>query len=117
MHRVKVFNISKNYLVTGNGHLADSFLMRLMGLMFKKNLPKDYCLIIMPCNQIHMMNMRITLDVVYLNKDYHVVAIDRKMKPWTVGNKVNDAFIVLEFVEGYLCNQLKQGDCLSIENI
>lgn len=97
----------KHAVVTLNGRavipsaqIADSFFTRFAGLMFRKSIPEDYGLIISPCNQIHMFNMRFAIDVIYLTREGEVVHIDRGIKPWRVGKTVRQAFFVIEVPEG-----------------
>lgn len=80
--------------------IADSFLSRFMGLMFKKQIPDDYGLWIKPCNQIHMFNMRFSIDVIYLSSLNEVVHIDSAVKPWVVCKTVKNAVSVIEVNSG-----------------
>ena len=80
--------------------VADSFISRFMGLMFKKHIPDDYGLWIKPCNQIHMFNMRFSIDVIYLSSLNEVVHIDKAVKPWVVCKTVKQATSVIEVNSG-----------------
>ena len=64
--------------------VADNFLQRLRGLMLRSpaSLPLGTGRLIAPCNSIHMMFMRFTIDVVYLAEDYTVVKVARNIRPW-----------------------------------
>ncbi len=114
MKNVTVKNITTNELITENAWMTETFGERFMGLMGKKTLPEGYGLWIHPCNQIHMMNMRLTIDVVYLDEQLKVVAIDCCMKPWTIGKKRPSATSVVEFDIGYIAGKIAIGDVLEI---
>ena len=62
--------------------IADTFLTRFAGLMFRKPLPPATGLFLAPCNSVHMCFMRFAIDVVYLDKDYKIVKVVKKLKPW-----------------------------------
>ena len=89
--------IRKNgVIITSNAEIADSFFTRFMGLMFRKSIADDYALHITPCNQIHMLNMRFAIDVVYLDGEGRVVKIDRNVPPKKICKTVRNAKSVIE---------------------
>jgi len=95
--------------------IADSFITRFNGLMFRKSIPDDYGLLISPCNQIHMFNMRFPLDIIYLSEDNTVLHIDENIQPWKVGRTVKKAVCVIE-VNAFFCRnkEIGIGDTLVI---
>ncbi len=111
--------ISKNgYTVTENAEIADNFLTRFKGLMFRKNIADDYALHISPCNQIHCFNMRFAIDVIYLSKEKEVLKIDENVKPRTVCKQVKKAKSVLEMKAFTVSNLgICEGDILEIRKI
>jgi len=50
--------------------IADTFLKRFLGLMGRKKIPAGQGLLILPCNSIHMMFMRFSIDAVYVDKNF-----------------------------------------------
>lgn len=94
MKKAKI--IKNGTTVTENAEIADSFFGRFRGLMFRKSVDADYALHIMPCNQVHMFNMRFALDVVYLSETGEVVEIHENVKPNKVCKAVRNAKSVLE---------------------
>ena len=93
-----------------------SFFERFRGLMFRQSIPDNYGLLIRPCNQIHMMNMKFPLDVIYLSGDGTVLHIDENIHPWKIGKTVKKAVGVVEVNAG-TCARLgvETGDKLTIE--
>ena len=93
-----------------------SFFERFRGLMFAQSIPDSYGLLIRPCNQIHMMNMKFPLDVIYLSGDGTVLHMDEDIRPWKIGKTVKKAAGVVEVNAG-TCARLgiETGDKLTIE--
>ncbi len=85
-----------NEILTANAQLADTFFSRFRGLMFRKEIADDYALHIVPCNQIHMLNMRFAIDVIYLDENGGVVKIDVNVQPNKVCKTVKNARSVIE---------------------
>lgn len=62
--------------------MANTFFTRLAGLMFRKSLPEDSSLAIIPCNSIHCAFMRFSIDAAYIDDNGIVLRIVKSMKPW-----------------------------------
>lgn len=92
----KIIIIKNNKVITKNAELADSFFSRFRGLMFRKSIADDYALYITPCNQIHMLNMRFPIDVVYLSESGEVIKTDINVQPGKICKTVKDARSVIE---------------------
>ena len=80
--------------------VADNFMLRLRGLMGRKNLPDRTALLLAPCDSVHMCFMRFAIDVVYLNKDLTILKIVKNLKPWTGLSMCRGAWAVLELNAG-----------------
>lgn len=105
-------------IVIRNVDIASGFVERLRGLMFAQSIPDNYGLLIKPCKQIHMLNMKFPLDIIYLSEDNTVVHIDENMRPWTIGRTVKSAQYVIEVNAGTCARcDLSLGDRLTVENI
>ena len=64
--------------------VANTFWARVVGLMFKKDLPEDEGLLIERCNAIHTCFMRFPIDATFLDKQGNVVKTVRNIRPWTL---------------------------------
>ena len=95
--------------------VADSMHLRLLGLMFSKNIGERDGLLITPCNSIHTFFMRYDLDIVFLSKTDEVVRIIREMKPWRMTRMYFKANKVLEMTGGTLPDDINVGDKLVID--
>ena len=80
--------------------IADTFLLRLAGLMFRKKLPTSTGLLLSPCNSVHMCFMRFAIDVIYLDKDYKILKIVKDLKPWIGLSMCRKAWATLEMTAG-----------------
>ena len=80
--------------------IADTFLTRFAGLMFRKKLPVATALFLAPCNSVHMCFMRFAIDVVYLDKEYNIIKIVKDLKPWFGLSMCPKAWAVLEMTAG-----------------
>lgn len=93
-------NVTNNEEICQNVIIAKSFLKRLKGLMFTKELSPDSAIYIYPCGQIHTFFMNYNIDVLYLDHTNTILAIDEDMKPGKVGKKVKGAVAVIELLGG-----------------
>jgi uncharacterized membrane protein (UPF0127 family) len=89
-----------NMKIVENVIVADCFFKRLRGLMFTKELPPESAMLIHPCSSIHTFFMNYTIDVLYLDKNYKILAIDEEMKPGRIGKIRNNAVAVVELSKG-----------------
>lgn len=79
---------------------ANHFFTRFMGLMYRKSMEENHCLLLTPCNEIHTFGMKFDIDTIALSKDNEILFIDRAVPPKKVRNKVKDAYKVLELCSG-----------------
>ncbi|MBQ9755584.1 MAG: DUF192 domain-containing protein [Lentisphaeria bacterium] len=76
-------NITRNTLLSRSPARAAGFWQRFMGLMGKKDFPEHYdCLVFEKCNSIHCFFMRMTIDVIFTDKENKVVKCISELKPW-----------------------------------
>lgn len=91
---------SENKIIVQNLVVADSFLKRLKGLMFKSNFNKGEALIIKPCSSVHTFNMKFSIDVVFISKENTVLHIIENLKPNRVSKVIRKSYSVLELPVG-----------------
>ncbi len=96
---------------------AKSHLLRVKGLLGKKSY-REQALIIHPCQQVHTWFMAFPIDILFLDKDYKVIAIERGLKPWAISQKQVDAAMVIEAEAGVFSeDRVTVGDELTIEKV
>lgn len=79
---------------------AETFRLRLLGLMFRAGLPQGEGLLIRPCRAVHTHFMRFPIDVLFLDRENRVVHIIPAMAPWKLSPTVKAADAVLELPAG-----------------
>lgn len=66
---------------------ADTVLKQILGLMFRKDVPADFAMIFDmgrdTYDAIHMLFVRMPIDVLFLDKNKRIVDIKKGLKPWT----------------------------------
>jgi len=93
-------NITEEKIIAEDIIVADSFFKRLKGLMFSKELSLQAGMYIYPCSSIHTFFMNYTIDVLYLDINNTILAIDEDMRPGKVGRIVKGAVAVVELNSG-----------------
>ena len=93
----KIRILKNNIVITDNAEITDTCFTRFRGLMFRKTIADDDALYITPCNQIHMLNMKFAIDVVYLDESGMVIKIDINIQPGKICKTVKNAKSVIEF--------------------
>src|SRR5476651_1748824 len=95
-------NLTRDVRLTECGHIADTFLTRLVGLLRHKGLEPGDGLWIIPCNSIHSIGMQFDFDAIFLDKDLRVVHLVHEMKPTRISKMVFAAHSVLELPAGLI---------------
>lgn len=99
---VEIFNITKNTVLADRAIYADTFLTRLVGLLNKKRLNKNEALVLYPCNMVHTIGMRFTIDVVFVSQNDEVIHIKDNMKPYKFSPQIKKAIKVIELPAGFI---------------
>lgn len=110
---MKIINRNSSGILAQKVDIANTFMTRLKGLMFKKNLEENTGMLIYPCNMIHTFFMRFPLDVLFLSKEYKVIHIIENMIPGKTSSFVRKGKYVLELPIGTIKRtNTKKGDHL-----
>jgi len=65
--------------------IADDFLTRLIGLMFKKGMPEGIVGYYFPdAHSLHTLFMRFQLDIIFLDREMKVKKIYKSVKPYKI---------------------------------
>lgn len=114
---MKLIRKKSKTLIAENTRVADNFYTKLVGLMFKDDMPNCDAMIFQQCNSIHTFFMRFKIDVIFLNKKDQVVKIIRNMKPWRLTRMYFKASKCVEFKGGYLSELLEVGDEIEVKDV
>ncbi len=93
--------------------VADSFIPKLTGYMFRKS-PHVPAIIFEPCNSIQTTFMRFDLDLVFMDRENRVVKVIRNLRPWRFTAFYFKAKKTLELPVGHLPPELQAGDVLEV---
>ena len=89
--------------------IADTFLKRLRGLIFKNRCENP--LLLAPCNSIHMLFMKFPIDVAFIDRHFRVIKVYKNLRPWFGFAICLRAYSVIEFSAGTARRlNLKTGD-------
>src|SRR5690606_39064790 len=75
MAELTVVNLSKGTCLGTRIRLADGFWARLRGLLGVESLPKGEGLLLRPCQMVHGIGMRFSIEAVYLDSSGRVIGI------------------------------------------
>ena len=78
---MKLLNQTKQAVVAEKLRIADSFFARLKGLLGTSELPEGEALLIRPCNNIHMLGMRYSIDVAFVSEKNQVLKTVAALRP------------------------------------
>src|SRR4051794_20628458 len=79
--------------------MATNPVLRLRGLLGKKQLPVGEGILLRPCASVHTMFMRFPIDVVFCDRDLRVLSIVSAMPKWRMRSQ-RGAKITIELAAG-----------------
>lgn len=77
-----------------------SIIGRARGLLGRTSLEAGEGIVIAPCGSVHMMFMRFSLDVVYVDKSGAVVKAVSDLRPWRFSLGGKGAHVAIELPAG-----------------
>ncbi|MBI1881744.1 MAG: DUF192 domain-containing protein [Chloroflexi bacterium] len=114
---MRVFNQTRNLPLVTQGRVANTFWLRLRGLLGVASLRDEEGLILVGEKSIHTLFMRFPIDVVYVDKSYKVIRADINMVPYRLGPFVVQSAYVVEMPIGIIANTATEvGDQLKFED-
>lgn len=96
----RIENAATGAVLAERAEVADNVWTRFVGLMGRDELPAGDGLLIEPCNSVHMFFMRMSLDILHLDRRGVVVRAVPNLRPWAVGPIVRGSHSVLELPAG-----------------
>ena len=113
---MRIFNQTRKQSLIIQGRLANTFWLRLRGLLGAASLEKGEGLILAGEKSIHTLFMKFPIDVVYVDKNYKVIRADTNMVPYRLGPLVTQSAYVLEMPVGTIAETAtERGDQLKFE--
>jgi uncharacterized protein len=95
--------------------IPESSFGRARGLLGRERLAPGEGMLIDRAGSVHMFFMRFPIDVVFLDRDWRVVGIRHRLRPWRLAG-AKRAVAALELPAGAAAEAgLEEGDVLSLE--
>ncbi len=96
---------------------ADTFWLRLFGLMGRNPGKFRQALWLVPCTAIHTLGMRAPIDVLFLDRRQRVVSVAASVKPFRVGPACRKAYSVVESFHGFWdLSRVAPGDQMELKD-
>ncbi len=110
-------NRTKNRVIAEKVEIANTFFSRLRGLLGRHELQRGEALVIEPCNSIHTIGMKFSIDALFLDGDGRVVALRRDIRPYRFTRIFRNAKRVVELpVSTIEDSRTSIGDHIDIES-
>lgn len=93
---------SSKEVIFRNVEIPAGFMGRLKGLIGRESLGPDSCVYFEFCRSVHTFFMKFPIDVVFLDRDFTIVQIEKSVPPGT--------FVFCKNLEGIHAIETK-GDC------
>lgn len=107
-------NTTKKTILSDRCHFANSVLKRMVGLLNRRQFGQGEGLLLDRCYGIHTFGMRFAIDVLFLDKDLHVMRAVKALPPWRTC-AVKKAVYVLELPAGAIeASRTEPGDQIQI---
>ncbi len=104
-------------VVCAHAELADSWWLRLRGLLGRASLEPDSGMLFLGESSIHSAFMRFAFDAVFMDREMCVVGLSEKIPPWRV-RAARGARNILELGAGEISRTgVELGDRLAVTDI
>ncbi len=100
MKTLSAVNQTKATVIAHSIAVADTSLSRFLGLMGKRALNPDGGLWIVPSSGVHTFWMRMSIDVVALDRNMRVIKLGPRVRPWRISGLSWKTRSVLELAAG-----------------
>ena len=108
-------NLTKGNVVASRLTIADTFEARRRGFLGRTSIEPGEGMLLTPCRAIHMVGMKIALDVVFLDRRMNVVALYADVKPGVLNKSSRRAESTLELPAGTIeAKRIEVGDTLQV---
>ncbi len=114
MRRVRVDNRTRDRVLVASASRADTVWTRMRGLLGRPCPPEGEGLLLVPCNQVHMVGMAYPIDVAFISLEGKVLRVGRTRRPWRLTARVLGAVYALETAAGGL-DGVAEGDVVAFE--
>lgn len=115
---MKIINISKGTVLADNAVVADRPLSRIIGLLNRSKLKAGEGLILKPCNSIHTVFMRFTIDALFVDKNNRIIKAIPHLGPFRFTHPYFNAALTIELPCGTIeSTSTQEGDTLKMSSL
>lgn len=108
-------NLDRGVWLCRDLRLADRPWSRLRGLLGRRELPPGRGLLLVPCASVHTFGMRFPIDVLFLDRDLHVIRAVPSLSPWRGPCTARGAWCTVELPVGTIASSgTRAGDRLQV---
>ncbi len=100
MKSVVITNDNKAGSLLVVAEVADTFFLRLKGLLGRPSLSSRRGILLKPANSIHTIGMKFAIDVIYVDQHGIILKIVENMPPGKIGLPVAGTSYVIETAGG-----------------
>ena len=112
---MKIVNQTQSSILADSARIADTFFLRLVGLLNQAQISPGEALVITPCHQIHMFFMKFAIDVIFVNQTDHVVGLVENIQPFSLSPIFKEAHRSIELPVGTIAqSRTSIGDTIRI---
>ena len=112
-----IINMNKKTVISRKPFYAVSFFARGRGMIWRTFEDFD-AMVFRGCSSIHMLFMRMPLDVIYLDIDNKICKLSENLKPWCFFDGARKARAVIELPVGSIRkSQCEVGDYCDLDAI
>jgi|HubBroStandDraft_5_1064220.scaffolds.fasta_scaffold70560_2 uncharacterized membrane protein (UPF0127 family) len=113
---LQAFNVTRKTLLASRVEVAGTGAKRTKGLLGRKGMASGEALWIVPCEAVHTIGMKFSLDLVYLDREKRVRKVRRNVPPWRLSGCLT-AHSVLELAGGTVDESMAQpGDTIELRS-
>ena len=97
---MRIYDLNRQRLIVDALEIASDAASRARGLIGHCPLEPGQAMLIRPCRWIHTFGMSFPIDVLYVSKDWRVVALTENLPPNRIDRPVLRAQFVIEMKTG-----------------
>ncbi len=116
--QISIVNTTTNTTIASRANEADTFFLRLRGLLGRKSFKKGEALLIPRCQAVHSFFMKFPIDIVFVGADFSVIRTVKNLKQFRISSCYSAAYCVIELPAGTIeQTNTKMGDKLALCDI
>ena len=96
----RIENATNGTIVADRVHVARTFPQRVIGLLARRNFDAGEALVFPECHSIHTIGMRFAIDVVFVSREWRVVAVRSPVPPGRVAVGAWHGWAAIELPSG-----------------